>query len=92
MSRELVGEVFDAYKNNNSFTSIAAINAELTEKLVRRLHLYPLLWLPEKGGFNTKIACNMRVIEVSLNEDSSDEETGGKSNEEAIQELTEGEI
>ena len=60
--------------------------------MVRRLHLYPLLWLPEKGGFNTKIACNMRVIEVSLNEDSSDEETGGKSNEEAIQELTEGEI
>ena len=34
----------------------------------------------------------MRVIEVSLNEDSSKEETGGKSNEEAIQELTEGEI
>ena len=91
-ARELAGEVFDAYKNNNSFTSIATINAELTVKLVRRLHLYPLLWLPEKGGFNTKIACNMRVIEVSLNEDSSDEETGGKSNEEAIQELTEGEI
>ena len=83
-ARELAGEVFDAYKNNNSFTSIATINAELTEKLIRRLHLYPLLWLPEKGGFNTKIARNMRVIEVSLNEDSSDEE--------AIQELTEGEI
>lgn len=91
MSRELAGEVFDAYKNNNSFTSIATINAELTEKLVRRLHL-PLLWLPEKGGFNTKIVRNMRVIVVSLNEDSSDEETGGKSDEEAIQELTEGEI
>ena len=60
-ARELVGEVFDAYKNNNSFTSIATINAELTEKLNRRLHPYPLLWLPEKV-FNTKIARNVRVI------------------------------
>ena len=38
-SREVAGEVFDAIKTKNSFTSIATINAELTGKLVRRLHL-----------------------------------------------------
>lgn len=32
--RELAGEVFDAIKNKDSFTSIATINAELSGKLV----------------------------------------------------------
>ena len=31
-SREEAGEVFDAIKTNNSFTSIATIDAELTGK------------------------------------------------------------
>ena len=43
-SRELAGEVFDAIKSD-CFTSIATIDAELTGKLVRRRHLYSLLWL-----------------------------------------------
>ena len=30
-TREVAGEVFDAIKTNNSFTSIETINAELTE-------------------------------------------------------------
>ena len=50
-SRELAGEVFDAITSDNSFTSIATIDAELTGKLVRRRHLYSLLWLPEKWYF-----------------------------------------
>ena len=32
--RELTGEVLDAIKNKNSFTSIATINAKFTRKLV----------------------------------------------------------
>ena len=50
-SRELAGKVFDEIKNNNSSTSIATIDAELTVKLVRRRYLYSLLWLPEKWYF-----------------------------------------
>ena len=50
-SKELAVVVFDAIKNNNSLTSIATIKAELTGKLVRRLHLYPLLSLPETNQF-----------------------------------------
>lgn len=49
-SKELAEEVFGAIKYNNSCTSIATIYAEITGKLVRRLHLYPL---PEKGILNT---------------------------------------
>ena len=51
-STEVAGEMFDAIKTNNNFTSIATTNAELTGKLVRRLHLGRLLWLLEKGVFN----------------------------------------
>ena len=51
-SREVAGEVFHAIKTNNNFTSIATIDAELTGKLVRRLHLDPLRWLLEKGVFS----------------------------------------
>ena len=50
-SRELSREVFDAIKSDNSFASIATIDAELTGKLVRRRHLYFLVWLPEKWHF-----------------------------------------
>ena len=52
--RTKCGEVFDAIKTNDNFTSIETTNAELTGKLVRRLHLDRLLWLPEKGVFNNK--------------------------------------
>ena len=38
-------------KNNNSFTSIATIYAEVTGKLVRHRLLYSLLWLLEKWYF-----------------------------------------
>ena len=42
-SRELAGKVFDEIKNNNSSTSIATIDAELTVKLVRRRYLYSVM-------------------------------------------------
>ena len=50
-SRELAGKVFDEIKNNNSFTSIATIDAEVNVKLVRHRLLYSLLWLLEKWYF-----------------------------------------
>ena len=53
-SRELTGKVFHEIKNSNSFTSIATIDAESTGKLVRRRHLYSLLWLPEKHFVATR--------------------------------------
>ena len=65
-SREVAGEVFDAIKTNNSFTSIANINAELIGKLVRRLHLDPLLWLLEKGVFNKNITRTLQVVEAEF--------------------------
>ena len=50
--RELAGKVFDQIKKkNNSFKSIATSDAELVGKLVRRCHLYSLLWLLEKWYF-----------------------------------------
>ena len=55
-SREVAGELIDAIKANNSFTSIATINAALTGKLVRRLHLDPLLWLLKKAYL--VVVCN----------------------------------
>lgn len=66
-SKEVAGEVLDTIKNNN-FTSIATMNVELTRKLVRRLHLCPLLWLQEKVVFNANITGNMRVIVAGFNE------------------------
>ena len=49
-SGEVAREVFDAIK------------AKLTEKLVRRVHLDPLLWLPEKGVFNKNISRTFQVV------------------------------
>ena len=96
-TREVAGEVFDAIKTNNSFTSIATTAAELTGKQVRRLHLDPLLWLIEKAVFNKNITRTLQVVVVSLNEkstedSSSNEDYADKSDEEDIQELTEEEI
>ena len=76
-SREVItawrGPVFDAIKTNNSFTSIASINAELNGKLVRRLYLDPLLWLLEKGIFNKSITRTLQVVVASLNEKSTED-------------------
>ena len=42
--------------------SWSTINAELTGKLVRRLHLVPLLLLLEKGVFNKNITRTLQVV------------------------------
>ena len=72
------------------FASIATINVELTGKLVRRLHLCPLLWLQEKVVFNANITGNTQVIVASFNEKRTQESSSGKksvdeSDKEAIQ-------
>ena len=91
--------MFDAIKTDNSFTSIPTINAEFTGKLVRRLHLDPLLLLLKKGVFNKNIIRTLKVVVAcSLNEkstevSSSNEDSAEKSDEEDIrQELAEEEI
>ena len=88
-SKKVAGEAFDTIKNNN-FTSIATINVKLTGKLVRRLHLCPLLWLQEKVVFNANITGNTQVIVASFNEKRTQESSSGKksadeSDKEAIQ-------
>ena len=72
------------------FASIATINVEFTGKLVRRLHLCPLLWLQEKVVFNANITGNTQVIVASFNEKRTQESSSGKksvdeSDKEAIQ-------
>ena len=52
---------------------MATINAELTGKLVRRLHLDPLLWLLEKGVCNKNITRTLQVVVVSLNEKNTED-------------------
>ena len=91
--------MFDAIKTDNSFTSIPTIDAELTGKLRRRLHLDPLLLLLKKGFFNKNIIRTSQVVVAcSLNEkstevSSSNEDSAEKSDEEDIrQELAEEEI
>ena len=54
-SREVAVEVSDVMRTNNSFTNIVTINANFTGKLVRHLHLDPLLCLLEKGVLNKNI-------------------------------------
>ena len=65
--------VFHAIKNNNSLTSIVTIKAELTGKLVKRLHLYPLLLLPETNQFQYKLSRNMQLIVSGTNGKSSED-------------------
>ena len=89
--------MFDAIKTNNSFTSIATINAELTGKLVRCLHLDPLLWLLEKGVFNKSITRTLQVVVASLNEKSTEDSSSRMrtlliNRTSRIQELVEEEI
>ena len=42
--------------------SWSTINAEFNGKLVRRLHLVPLLWLLEKGVFDKNITRTLQVV------------------------------
>ena len=91
--------MFDAIKTDNSFTSIPTIDTELTGKLLRRLHLDPLLLLLKKGVFNKNIIRTSQVVVAcSLNEkstevSSSNEDSAEKSDEEDVrQELAEEEI
>lgn len=95
-SKGVAGEVLDTIKNNN-FTSIATMNVELARKLVRRLHLCPLLWLQEKVVFNANITGNMQVIVAVFNEkrtqeSSSDKNSADESDAEASHGLAECEI
>ena len=73
------------------------MNVELTRKLVRRLHLCPLLWLQEKVVFNANITGNMQVIVAGFNEkrtqeSSSDKNSADESDEEATHGLAECEL
>ena len=52
-SVEVASQIFDAIQQNHSFTAVERINADYTNKLVKWLHLDPLLWLLEKGVFST---------------------------------------
>ena len=96
-SKEVTDEIFDSLENNRNFTSVSSINAEFTGKFVRRLHLDPLLWLMEKGVFDTDLARNMEVVVASMNEGngngdgkgSGSGEDSDESDEEAVQEPVE---
>ena len=48
-SKEVAEKIFDSLEEKNNFTSVSSINAELTGRFVRPLHLDPLLWIMEKG-------------------------------------------
>ena len=96
-SKEVTDEIFDSLENNRNFTSVSSINAEFTGKFVRRLHLDPLLWLMEKGVFDTDLARNMEVVVASMNErngngdgkGSGSGEDSDESDEKAVQEPVE---
>ena len=84
----------DAIKTNN--TSIATINAELTGKLVSRLHLDPLLgknaFLIKKNSTRTLQVVIASLNEKSTEDSSSNKDSAVKSDEEEVQELAEEEI
>ena len=96
-SKEVTEEIFDSLEKNNNFTSVSSINAEFTGRFVRRLYLDPLLWLMEKGVFDTDLARNMEVVVASMNEGngngdgkgSSSGDDSDESDEEAVQEPVE---
>ena len=59
-SVEVAGKNFDSVgENDTTVIPVESINADLSKKLTRRLHLDPLLWLLEKGIFNTTLANNL---------------------------------
>ena len=79
-------------KRTTVFTSIATINSEFTGKLIRRLHLDPLLGLLEKGVFDENITRTLHAAVAGLNEESTEDsrslEDGQESVKEGVQDAT----
>ena len=68
-SIEVAGQIFGTIEENDRVTPVAcvdSINADFAKKLTRRLHLDPLLWLLEKGIFNTTLAKNLEQVTAIL--------------------------
>ena len=91
--KEVTEEICVSLEKNNNLTSVSNINSEFTGGFVRRLHLDPLLWLMEKGVFDTDLASNTEVVVASMNGGNSNGDGKGssscddsdESNEEAMQ-------
>ena len=88
--------MFDAIKTNNSFTSIASINAELIGQASSSRPSAMAAW--KRRFFKKKnITRTLQVLVATLNEKSSEDSSSNevsadKSDEEGIQELAEEEI
>ena len=76
-SKELAGEVFDAVKNNNSFTSIVTINAEIGQ-VGQASSPLPSAMAARKRHFKYNLSHNMQLIVASSNEKSSEESSSDK--------------
>ena len=53
-------------EENDRATPVDRINADFAKKLIRRLHLDPVLWLLEKGIFSTTLAKNLEQVAAIL--------------------------
>ena len=78
-ARQLMGNLTSVEVAGNNYT-LASINADFSKKLTRRLHLDPLLWLLEKGIFNTTLANKLEQVAAILRSQSPGS-TGGDANE-----------
>lgn len=96
-SKEVAKEVFDSLEKN-TYKCVSSINAGFTARFVKRLHLDPLLWLLERGVFETELARNLKVVVARMNEEnssngaekgSSSGEDSDESDEETVQEPVE---
>ena len=76
-STELAGEVFDAVKNNNSFTSIVTINAEIGE-IGQSSSPLPSAMAARKRHFKCNLPHNIQLIVAGSNEKSSEESSSDK--------------
>ena len=65
-SIEVAGQIFGSIEENDRVTPVDSINADFAKKLTRRLHLDPLLWLLEKGIFNTTLAKILEQVAAIL--------------------------
>jgi len=65
-STEVAGQIFGSVEENERVTPEDSINADFAKKLIRRLHLDPLLWLLEKGIFSTTLAKSLQQVAASL--------------------------
>ena len=81
-SKEVAKEVFDSLEKN-TYKCVSSINAGFTARFVKRLHLDPLLWLLERGVFETELARNLKVVVARMNEENSSNgaERGSRSGE-----------